>query len=62
MIAVTAQGIVAFGASADEVEATLKKKGLTWNDVYLMKVPREDEEMSILFREFPQSLQATSTQ
>ncbi|OGX07128.1 MAG: hypothetical protein A2Z88_00105 [Omnitrophica WOR_2 bacterium GWA2_47_8] len=33
-VAVTPQGIVAFGDSADEVESKLKKKGLTWDDVY----------------------------
>lgn len=47
-VAVTGKGIVASGDSVSEVEAALKKKGLKWEEVMLMKVPRKDEEMSIL--------------
>mgnify|MGYP001606150977 FL=1 len=47
-VAVTDKGIVASGDSVSEVETNLKKKGMTWDEVMLMKVPRKDEEMSIL--------------
>ena len=47
-IALTSKGIVASADSASEVEALLKKKGITIGEVMLMKVPRKDEEMSIL--------------
>ena len=47
-VAVSGGGIVAAGNSVSEVEAILKKKGIAWEKVLLMKVPRKDEEMSIL--------------
>lgn len=47
-VAVTDKGIVASGNSVSQVETELKKKGMKWDDVMLMKVPRPDEEMSIL--------------
>ena len=47
-IALTSKGIVASADSASEVEALLKKKGITIGEVMIMKVPRKDEEMSIL--------------
>lgn len=47
-IAVKEDGIVSSGDSVSEVEETLKEKGVTWDEVMLMKVPRKDEEMSIL--------------
>lgn len=47
-IAVTDKGIVASADSASEVEALLKKKGISLDEVMVMKVPRKDEEMSIL--------------
>ena len=47
-VAVGAGGIVAAGNSVTEVEAILKKKSITWENVLLMKVPRKDEELSIL--------------
>ena len=47
-VAVTDKGIVASGDSVSEVGTTLKEKGVTWNQVMLMKVPRKDEELSIL--------------
>ena len=47
-IAVSSSGVVADGNSVSEVEAILKKKGVAWEKILLMKVPRKDEEMSIL--------------
>ncbi len=47
-VAVSHSGVVAAGNSVSEVEATLKKKGVAWEKVLLMKVPRKDEELSIL--------------
>lgn len=47
-IAVTNKGIVGAGDSASEVESLLSKKGISLDSVMLMKVPRVDEEMSIL--------------
>jgi len=47
-VAVTEKGIVASGDSVFEVETILKNKGIKWNEVMLMKVPRKDEELSIL--------------
>lgn len=47
-VAVTDKGIVASGESLSEVESSLAKKGLSLKNVMVMKIPREDEEMSIL--------------
>lgn len=47
-IAVTDSGVVASADSASEVETLLKKKEISLDEVMLMKVPRKDEEMSIL--------------
>ena len=47
-IAVTDKGIVASGESLSEVESSLKKKGMSLRQVMVMKMPRKDEEMSIL--------------
>ena len=47
-VAVTEKGIVASGESLSEVESSLKKKGLSLKEVMVMKMPRKDEEMSIL--------------
>jgi hypothetical protein len=47
-VAVNERGVVAAGNSVSEVEALLKKKGIAWEKVLLTKVPRKDEEMSIL--------------
>ena len=45
-IAVTNKGIVAAGNSLSEVSDAVKKMGA--HDVMFMKVPRKDEELSIL--------------
>ena len=47
-VAVTDKGIVAFADSVSEVETLLGKKGISLDEVMIMKVPRKDEEMSIL--------------
>ena len=47
-IALTKNGIVAFGDSTSKVEAALKKKGISLGEVTIVKVPRKDEELSIL--------------
>jgi len=47
-VAVTNKGIVASGDSVSEVGTILKEKGIRWDEVMLMKVPRKDEELSIL--------------
>ena len=47
-IALTDKGIVASADSASEVEELLKKKDISIGGVMIMKVPRKDEEMSIL--------------
>ena len=47
-IAVTDGGVAASADSASEVEALLKKKEISLDEVMVMKVPRKDEEMSIL--------------
>lgn len=47
-VAVTNNGIVASGDSLSEVSAILKEKGIKLDDVMVMKVPRKDEELSIL--------------
>ena len=47
-IAVTNKGVVASADSASEVESLLKKKDISLDGVMVMKVPRKDEEMSIL--------------
>lgn len=47
-VAVIDKGVVASADSASGVEVQLKKKGVSLADVMLMKVPRRDEEMSIL--------------
>ena len=47
-IAITNKGVTASADSASEVEALLKKKGISLSEVVVMKVPRKDEEMSIL--------------
>jgi len=44
-IAVTYKGIVASGDSVSEVRSVLREKGI---EAMIMKVPRKDEEMSIL--------------
>ena len=47
-VAVTEKGIVASADSLSEVASSLEKKGLSLKDVMVMKMPRKDEEMSIL--------------
>ena len=47
-IAVTGKGISVFADSVSEVESLLRKKGISLDKVMVMKVPRKDEEMSIL--------------
>ncbi len=47
-VAVTDKGIAASGDSLSEVESSLKKKGLSLKEVMVMKMPRKDEDMSIL--------------
>ena len=47
-IALTDEGIVASADSVTEVELQLKKKSVLLDKVMVMKVPRRDEEMSIL--------------
>ena len=47
-VGVTDKGIAASGDSVSEVEATLKEKGMKLDEVMPMKIPRKDEEMSIL--------------
>ena len=47
-VAVTDKGIAASGESLPEVESLLKRKSLSLSEVMVMKVPRKDEEMSIL--------------
>lgn len=47
-VALTKDGIVASGDSVSEVEVILKKKGIALGEIMLMKVPRKDEELSIL--------------
>ena len=47
-VAVTKNGIIASGDSVSEIEASLKSKSINLEAVMLMKVPRKDEEMSIL--------------
>jgi len=47
-VAVIKSGIIASGDSVSEVEALLNKKRVRWDEVMLMKIPRKDEEMSIL--------------
>ena len=47
-VAATDDGIVASGDSLPEVRSILSEKGLKLDDVMVMKVPRKDEEMSIL--------------
>ncbi len=47
-IAITDKGIITSADSASEVEALLKKKKISLGSVMIMKVPRKDEEMSIL--------------
>lgn len=47
-IAATDKGIIASADSASEVEALLKKNKISLDKVLIMKVPRKDEEMSIL--------------
>lgn len=47
-VAVTDKGIVASGESLSEVESSLKSKGMSLKEVMVMKMPRKDEEMSIL--------------
>ncbi|MEK6876910.1 MAG: DUF5678 domain-containing protein [Nanoarchaeota archaeon] len=47
-VAITDKGIVASADSVSEVEVQLKKKDISLDKVMIMKVPRRDEEMSIL--------------
>lgn len=47
-VAVTDNGIVASGNSLSEVRSILNEKGMKLDEVMVMKVPRKDEEMSIL--------------
>ena len=47
-VAVIDKGIVASGESLSEVESSLKSKGMSLKEVMVMKMPRKDEEMSIL--------------
>lgn len=47
-VAVTDKGIVASGESISEVDSILKQKGISSEDIMLMKIPRKDEEISIL--------------
>lgn len=47
-VAVTDKGIVASGDSLSEVKSDLRNKGISLDEVIVMKIPRKDEEMSIL--------------
>ena len=47
-VAVTKSGVVASGDSISEIEVSLKERGIKLDEVMLMKVPRKDEELSIL--------------
>lgn len=47
-VALSNKGVVAFGDSISEVETALKENGIALEEVMLMKVPRKDEELSIL--------------
>ena len=47
-VAVTDKGVVASADSLSEVEVLLGKKKILLDKVLVMKVPRKDEEMSIL--------------
>ncbi len=47
-VAVTDDGIIASGDSLPEVSSVLERKGVALGEVMVMKVPRKDEEMSIL--------------
>lgn len=47
-VAVTDKGIVASAYSLSEVASSLEKRGVSLKDVMVMKMPRKDEEMSIL--------------
>jgi len=47
-VALTKDGIVAAGDSVSEVKVILEKKGIALGEIMLMKVPRKDEDLSIL--------------
>ncbi|MBI3050824.1 hypothetical protein HYY74_00015 [Candidatus Woesearchaeota archaeon] len=47
-VAVIDEGIVASADSLSEVSSKLNTKGIKLEEVMVMKVPRKDEEMSIL--------------
>ena len=47
-VALTKDGVVASGDSVSEIKVALKEKGIELDQVMLMKVPRKDEELSIL--------------
>ena len=47
-IAITNKGVIVSADSTSEVESLLKKKNISLDGVMAMKVPRKDEEMSIL--------------
>lgn len=47
-VAVNREGVVAAGYAVSEVEVILRKKGIALEKVLMTKVPRKDEEMSIL--------------
>ena len=47
-VAITDKGIVASADSLSEVASSLEKRGMSLKDVMVMKIPRKDEEMSIL--------------
>ncbi|MEM5811704.1 MAG: DUF5678 domain-containing protein [Candidatus Aenigmatarchaeota archaeon] len=45
-VALTDKGLIAAGDSLSEVSEVVKKRGI--KDVMFMKIPRKDEDMSIL--------------
>ena len=47
-VAITSKGVVASADDVSEVESQLNNKGISLEKVMVMKVPRRDEEMSIL--------------
>ena len=47
-VAITDKGVIASADSALEVELLLKKKNVALDKVMVMKLPRKDEELSIL--------------
>ncbi len=47
-VAINRDGVIAAGNAVSEVEVILRKKGVALEKVLMTKVPRKDEEMSIL--------------